>query len=250
MCRPGRAASDSPYSGRGSKRLTAALSASACQPPATVRDAPASPAVSPGHSGIRGYGRGTGEDLPANGRHGTANGPSPRAGRRPHTKTGATHGVRSVTYPRSPRKRTAKAAAGEPHGNGTGTTRTPGRGTGRRARGYDAGGLTRSPGERRARGGARSPRSQGPVERGVPERAHVSRTREYAGYAGGGPSAGARGPTGSRRGASGVRGAPGARNATPYARGARLSRTCRPDPRSPAPGGGRTAGPGPPAPAP
>lgn len=36
MCRPEPAAADSPYSGRVSKRLTRALSASACQPPATT----------------------------------------------------------------------------------------------------------------------------------------------------------------------------------------------------------------------
>lgn len=38
MCRPEPPLSDSPYPGRGSKRLTRASSASGCQPPATVRD--------------------------------------------------------------------------------------------------------------------------------------------------------------------------------------------------------------------
>lgn len=38
MCRPEPRRSDSPYPGRGFRRLTQALSASACQPLATVRD--------------------------------------------------------------------------------------------------------------------------------------------------------------------------------------------------------------------
>ena len=53
MCRPEPAVADSPYSGRGSKRLTRALSASRCQPPATVRDASRSAAVRGGPGALR-----------------------------------------------------------------------------------------------------------------------------------------------------------------------------------------------------
>lgn len=55
MCRPEPPPSDSPYPGRGSKRLTRASRASGCQPPTTVRDTthhrlPTHPRTPPGRA--------------------------------------------------------------------------------------------------------------------------------------------------------------------------------------------------------
>lgn len=242
MCRPEPCRSDSPYPGRGFRSLTQALSASACQPLATVRD---TSHVSPGFSrlvlprdaaafvGATAGGRAPGTSSALGGRAGAAAARSCRDGR------GVGPGHRAGHGPGGKRVRRGHCRGG-PEGDPRHRAGEPGH--------TRYGGLLRTKPPRRARattspvsaGGARSR----PAHRGT---AGLSRREAAATGMNGDP----RHPELPRHEAAAATLSPvfwdtgaGTGETDP------LSRTCRPAPHSPAPSTAHTAAAAHPAPAP